>query len=673
MLAIGPHAPAWFQRDALRNIMHELPSFSRQEINMTAGIPCLSSIGTCEAPAREMIMTHDLLQKISAYRLLVSPEHWARLRALPAHPLITRCAALLDEQADRFTEDFTIPVDETGHNYHLIRARKAQIRVVSLLVQYGRTGDRRYRQAALEYLRLIAGWEYWSWIKWREQDPAYDAIFDLSYGENAVTLALAYDSLAAELTPEERAPIVETARARALQPYLARNGVEGQEMWYFRSPNCNWNTVCNGGIGMLALALGDACPESAAVLARAEEGVRHYFEFLQEDGAWPEGIGYWGYGHRYGYLYLLSHERATGRPHPLLARPGSRNTLRFPLLFSPHGVAAGFGDSNHFFPLPFHYAAAERFGMADIHAELDRRMMHLLDTDPRQLCDGAWPALAEMLLFHPGTTAEVPCDWPRVAVQKGLDWCTLADCWPAPRLYASVRGGTTEAPHTHQDLLSVNVVVDGEPLLRNQNEAEYIDTTFSDRRYEMYENSAASKNTLLVNGVGLPHPGAAGVEMISGDGWEGVILDGTAAARFGSPVRHCSRAVLLLADAALLIIDRVALEHAGQMEARFHTVARVRATRVGARLNGAQTSLHLAFAASVPACLRLAKGLPTSPAQEAETVLRWMTAGRQPEAVLVTLLTPCGRGRVRFDARRQRILAAGPGFAVTLPLVAFQR
>ncbi len=603
-----------------------------------------------------------------SHRLLVSPERWARLRALPAHPVIDRCAALLADAADRYAADDTITVDETGHNYHLIRARQAQVRVVSLLVQYGRTGDRRYRDAALDYLRLIAGWDYWSWITWRQHNPAYDAIFDLSYGENATTLALAYDWLAAELTPDERALLVETARTRALQPYLARNGVDGQTMWYFRSRNSNWNTVCNGGAGLLALALGDACPESAAVLARVEEGIRHYFEFLQEDGAWPEGIGYWGYGHRYGYFYLLSHERATGRAHPLLARPGSRNTLRFPFLFSPHGVAAGFGDSNHFFPLPFHFAAAARFGMDDVTAELNRRMTYLLDTAPEQLTRGAWPATAEMLLFHSGATPDVPCDWPRVAIQQGMDWCTLADAWPAPRLYASVRGGTTDAPHTHQDLFSVNVVVDGELLLGNLNESEYLDTTFSDRRLEMYENAAASKTTLLVNGVGLPHPGTVAVAPVSGPGWDGVALDGTAAARFGSPVHRCTRRVLLLEHRALLIIDRVALEHAAQAEARFHTDARVRATRAGARLIGTRAALHLAFAADVPAVLRRTRGLPTCPRRDAETVLRWMTAGRQCAMTLVTLLTPRGPGRVRIDTRRRQIIAAGPDFTVAVPL-----
>lgn len=603
----------------------------------------------------------------ASHRLLVSPERWARLRRLPAHPLLDRCASALDALAEEWARDFTITVDETGHNYHLVRARHAQTRVVSLLVQYGRTGDRRFRDAALDYVRLIAGWEYWSWITWRKGDVAYDAIFDLSYGENAATLALAYDWLAAELAPDERALIVETARTRALQPYLALNGMPGKEMWYYRKPDCNWNTVCNGGAGMLALALGDACPESAQVLALAEEGIRHYFEFLQEDGAWPEGIGYWGYGHRYGYCYLLSHERATGQPHPLLDRAGSRATLRFPLLFSPNGVPVSFGDCNIFFPLPFHYAAAERFAMWDVAAELDRRMLPCLKQDPAKLnATGPWPGLAEMLLFHPGEMPASACDWPSVSVQKALEWSYLADRWPAPRLYASVRGGTTQAPHTHQDLLSLNVVVGDEALLPNVKVDEYLDSTFSDRRFELYENAAASKNTLLVNGVGVPHPAAVVTTRISGEGWDGVLLDATGVMRAGSPVSHCSRAVLLLGGQALLVLDRMALEHVGLLETRFHTYGRVRRRGATSLIRGERESAHLAFAASSPAVLRLTRGLPTNPNREAETVLRWLALGKVREAVHATLITSAGPGRVRIDAAKGKLRAAGPGFAVTL-------
>ena len=584
---------------------------------------------------------------MSAYRLLVSAERWARLWNLPELPLLQEAGARLAAEAEPWVTDRSLPLDETAHNWHLIRARHVQTRVLSLLVRYGVTGDRRYRDAALDYVRDMAGWEYWSWIKWREGDASPDAIFDLSYGENATTLAFAFDWLAAELSEEERALLVDTGRARALRPYLARNGTPGEEMWYYRQPDCNWNTVCNGGAGLLALVLGELAPESGRVLELVEEGVRHYFEFLQDDGAWPEGIGYWGYGHRYGYLYLLSHERATGRTHPLLERPGSRATLRFPFLFSPNRVSTGFGDSNHFFPEPFVYAAAERYGLPEIVAEMDRRA-----GDPAG-SDECWPIDAELLLFHPGETPVVPeWPWPRTSVQQGVEWSYLADAWPKPSLYVSARGGNTDAPHTHQDLTSLWVVVGDETLVVNVCEDDYLDTTFSRRRDELYEMGAASKNVMLVNGVGLPR-GAVQTRTVSGPGWEGVVLDATEIAAVGSPVDLYARAVLMLEGNAVLVLDRVAMHHAGLGEVRYHTRARTQWRRASARLLGEARSLHLAFAANVPAQLDRGQGLPTSPTREPETILRWRTDGKHRELVLATLLN-AGRHR---PARSERLAA----------------
>lgn len=611
----------------------------------------------------------DIATQRTAFRLLVSPERWARLRALPASPFLQRAAEALAEIVEPWVDDRTITVDEAGHNWHLIRARELQLRVVSLLVMYGRTGDRRYRDAAVDYLRDMAGWEYWSWITWREGKADPNAIFDLSYGENATTLALAYDWLAAELSDEEHALIVETALTRALIPYIQRVSTPGQEDWFYRKADSNWNTVCNGGAGLLAMALSEAAPESARVLELVEEGIRHYFEFMQEDGAWPEGIGYWGYGHRYGYFYLLSHERFTGQPHPLLARPGSRNTLRFPLLFSPNNVPTSFGDVNDFFPLLFHYAAAQRFEMWDVTAELDRRFARIVEEDPNQLnTTGPWPGLAELLLFHPGETKtdSAECTWPRLTVQKGLEWSTLADQWPQPRLYASVRGGTTDAPHTHQDLSSMFVVVGNEPLIYNVGVEDYIDTTFGGRRFELYEMSAASKNVLLVNGVGLPQPATVRTTAINGAGWEGVLLDLAAAMSVGSPVKLCGRAVLMLNQAALLVVDRVTLQHAGLAEARYHTYARVERQKTSAWLRGQHEALHLAFAANVPAITRPALGLPTQAENQPERIIRWLTRDKQEEMVLVTLMTPNTTGRVVLNARKRTIHAMGRGVDMLL-------
>src|SRR5690606_4108416 len=107
--------------------------------------------------------------------------------------------------------------------------------------------------------------------------------------------------------------------------------------WWFGKPDSNWNPVCAGGAGMLALAMWDDAPEAAHIVEQAEQCIEPFIRALDStDGGFPEGIGYWNYGMRYALMYLLSCERARSEPHPLLRSDAIRKTLAFPLDFYPH-------------------------------------------------------------------------------------------------------------------------------------------------------------------------------------------------------------------------------------------------------------------------------------------------------------------------------------------------
>ena len=608
-----------------------------------------------------------------SHRLVVTPERWARLRHLPASPLIHHAAEWLDTQTACWVKDRQITVDETVVNWHLIRARELQIRVFSLLVQYGRTGENCFREAALDYVRIMNGWTNWANGPWATKvaDLDFIAPFDLTYGETALTLAMTYDWLAGELTDDERALIITAAGERVFPAYLKTNDSSEYTSWYYRKADSNWSTVCNGGAGVLALVLGNLCPQSARVLKVADAGIAPYFERMSEDGAWPEGIGYWGYGHRYGFFYLLSHERATGQRHPLLDLPACRNTQRFPLVFSPNNVPAGFGDINKFFPLAFQYLAAERYQLWDVAAELDRRFLKLFEVDQQCFLDperSPWPTVAELLLFHPGDLAEASkkYDWSPVSIQKGLAWGYLADQWPAPRLYASIRGGTTDAPHTQQDLSSISIVIGAEPMIENISVYEYFMTTFDTQRYELYENNAASKNVLLLNGVGLPHPSTVKTSIIHGEGWDAIQLDMTEALSAGNAATACGRTVMLLNKSAILVLDRVMFTQAGLAESRFHTYKQVTCQEQTALITGQQATLHLSFAANVPGLLVRGQGFPTHATQQPDTVLRWCTEQLHYDIVLATLCTPNGEGKIVVMDATRTLHATGDGFDITL-------
>ncbi|MGH7145035.1 MAG: hypothetical protein ACREJ2_13045, partial [Planctomycetota bacterium] len=337
-------------------------------------------------------------------RLYVSAEQLNRLSQPPpagAPAYLGGAAKTVAALAEEFKSSPQFAWVLNTHNAHLIRARKMQTRVVMLLTRWQQTGRAEFRAAALEHVLEMGRWDYWSWITWREHDPRPTAVFDLSYGENAMTLAIAYDWLHGTLTAREREQLCAIARKWVFEPFLNLKKPVHKD-WWFQKPDTNWNTVCAGGAGMAALAFAEEFPrEAAATLARAEQSVAPFFRELDRTrGGWPEGIGYWNYGMRYGFMYLLSWERATGKKHPLMRSRNVERTLEFPLDFAPSGVPCSFGDVNHFLPQPFHLAAAARFGRADLCANLDALLERAAAKAVGKTAQDR-PNAADFLLLHP--------------------------------------------------------------------------------------------------------------------------------------------------------------------------------------------------------------------------------------------------------------------------------
>ena len=576
-------------------------------------------------------------------RLYLGPAAVQRLRVAPALPLLARAAAQLEADVAEFVRAPRFDWDRNTHNAHLLRARTQQRRIISLLVQWLRTGDRRFRESAVAHLEQMAGWECWSWITWRQNNPAPDAIFDLSYGENAATLAVAWDLLAASASPAERDLLLGMARKWVVPSFL-KHTAAGQEMWWYKpeAHNCNWLAVCAGGAGLLALAMAEDLPDAGTMLARADAGVTAFMRSLtRSGGGWPEGVVYWNYGMRYAFMYLLAHEQATGQPHPAFAIPETLETLRFPLEFAPAGNTCAFGDiaTAPWLPVALHYAAATRLNAADVRRGLDAQ--------PHEAFDDNWASVPELLALHPGTTADTTTargDMPAVKLYAGLGWARMADAMPAPVFYVAIRGGRTSDPHNSADLLSWHCLVNGERLVSSLTNSEYLDTTFGARRFDLAELRADTKNTILIGGVGMAQPATSETTQVEIAGLPGVRIDATAgyqAGGFDGPtVLFVGRLFLWLPAPALLIIDHIELKHTNRIETRLHTYAQLAVHETGATITGERRALRIALAAS--ALCRTATSLttPTNPADPQAHVLRWATVGLEAKTTLVTLAAP---------------------------------
>ncbi len=213
----------------------------------------------------------------------------------------------------------------------------------------------------------------------------------------------------------------------------------------------------------------------------------------------------------------------------------------------------------------------------------------------------------------------------------GQDWCFLADRWPSPRLYASIRGGSTDVPHSHRDLISFNLVVGSEKLLGNATNAEYLDTTFSSRRQELVEINPQGKNTIFINGVGIAEHSAVQMSTFEDDAIKAVRLDATEAmgvARDSKSVATCCvRLIALLEDDVLLVLDRIVPQFDGRAETRYHSTGELELLASDrAIIKGEHEQLHAGFACDVPTALHTAQLPLTSPSRSPKlNMLRWCT------------------------------------------------
>jgi len=593
-------------------------------------------------------------------RLLASPAELERLRKAPTLPLLKKASGIVAAAAKRYAGSSALIYNPNVHNALLNRAREMQGRILTLLVRWMQTGGESFRLAALNDVWTLGEWEHWSSDALRDRNPDPDAYFDLSCGENSATLALAYDWLYATLSPGERDRFRQIALRRTLHPFLTCTEKGNHAGWWFGIPHSNWNTVCAGGAGMVALAFHEALPEEAAeVLRRAGESIAPYMESLEATaGGWEEGIGYWNYGHRYAFWFLLSHERATRKQHPLLGLEGARRTLDFPLDFCPHGRPCSFADVNSWGPLPFHYAAAARLKRADLIKTLDG-LLHLADRKE----EIGWPVAAELMVFHPRKVVAGTSHSQRSKSMVGklypkLDWGILADRMPDPSLYLSVRGGRQgpDVPHGVLNLLSFHCVVGTERLIDSigiEGGNDYLETTFSDRRRDLPEAGPFTKNTLFLNGVGINDPGQAATMALAGRGWKGFRLDVTGSIYWyeAATVKFCARLFLMMEGPFALIVDRADLSATGRMEARFHTFSKVHFKGDQAEIAGRKERLTVACAATVPSGLYSAEDALTTHPDKRSTMLRWCTKTRENRDItFVTLLAPgAGRASVAIE------------------------
>ncbi len=515
-------------------------------------VPAMSQ----DSPLRTLRRTHP--------RIIALPDDLARVRKLIETDSVARgLHAQLVEEAGKLLTAPPVEYVKVGPRL-LAQSRRCLDRVYALGLLYRLDGDRRYLERAKK--ELFAA----------ESFPDWNPSHFLDTAEMSHAFAIGYDWLYDSLTEQERARLRVALVEKGLKPSLTvyRSG----RGWSLARHN--WNQVCNGGISIGALAIGDDEPELAAtILNYALESIKLPMAEYAPDGGWKEGPGYWHYATRYNVYFLAALESALGTDFGLARMPGFNKAGLFRIYFTgPAGLTFNYADAH-----PPAGNAAEMFWLArkfdePVYAWQERQLLKR-------------PDALDLLWYEPKQKSPTESKLPLHALFRGVDVAFFRSAWEDPAaIFVGFKGGDNKANHSHVDLGSFVLDAHGVRWAHDLGGDDYnLPGYFGKQRWSYFRLRTESHNTLTINGENQD-PRAAAPIVKFGDRPEFGFAVADLSAAYGAT--RLQRGIALIERKHVLIQDEILLPAPGEVLWTMMTAGEVVLREHEAQLEQGSAQLH---------------------------------------------------------------------------------
>jgi len=478
----------------------------------------------------------------------------------------------------------------------------------------------------------------------------------------AETLYLTGDHLALEV----RQRIRQEVERRIFKPYLAY----ARDHWWFKGA-LNWNGVCNGSVGLAFLRLEKDVETLADALTLVLEGFEAYIATgFEPDGGSIEGVGYWNYGLMYYVTVAELLREITRGELDLLAQPNLRAIAAYPpgmALAAPNRFI-NFGDSTETQTLSAGVVnrLAERTGVDDLRALLVppggaahvSEAGHVTPTHARRFGYNFYsklPIIARYAAWWDCTQPVPPLEQ-RDFILPATGIIKLVGKTAAGQTVLLVtKAGHNDGHHSHTDVATLIIAVDGESLIPDPGRGLYNKAYFRQTRYEnLFTNSYSHSVPRIGGQLQAPGPEFGGSQQYYGTiiahGQRGrtkfSVIDFHKAYRLPD-LRRARRTLELDAETGIITLtdefefDAVPLT----IEEAFTTWSAVEATGSTARISGEWTALGLAILEPEGAVFAVESLDDACRANAVEGTLRRLSVALPAGATRFVLqFTPHGRG-----------------------------
>jgi hypothetical protein len=305
-------------------------------------------------------------------------------------------------------------------------------------------------------------------------------------------LGIAYDWLYDSWSDQQRQILTEAILTHGLDSAWEAYQGEAPHGWWTKVGH-NWNQVCNGGIGVAALAIAEEKPEFTSkvlyeALTRIPEAMVHY----GPDGGWNEGPGYWHYATSYNVYLLAALETALGTDFGLSEIEGFAEAGSFPIYMTgPAGKTFNFADGGD---RPIR--APELFWLARRFQRPEYAVYQVRHSRGSTL---------DLLWFDPELIAREASRLPLDAYYRGLEVVTMRSSWTDPdAFFVGFKAGDNKANHSNLDVGTFVLDAFGKRWAvdlgaDDYNLPSYFDKGREGERWTYYRMRAEGHNTLVID------------------------------------------------------------------------------------------------------------------------------------------------------------------------------
>ena len=448
-------------------------------LSLTVAMAQTDHLQSVSAPGSHPRLLLPARDEAAIRQVVGTDQTWGKVHKA----MLTECDALLN----------TPPVERIQIGRRLLdKSREALRRLFLLSYAWRMTRQDTYRQRAEKEMLAIAAFSDWN--------PSHF----LDVAEMTMAVAIGYDWLYNDLSPQSRATIKEAILRKGIEPSLDPKN----NSWLKASHN--WNQVCNAGMTFGALAIYEDEPALAKqIINRALDTIVLSMGDYGPDGAYPEGYGYWGYGTSFNVMFISAMEKAYGQDFGLSKQPGFLQTAAYmENMTGPTGRSFNYSDAgtgSELQPAMFWFAN-----------KTNNPSLLWIERERLQTAEGKSfvknRLLPAIMVWNGGLSID------KITAPKSLAWTgngknpltLMRTSWTDPNaIFVGAKGGSPSVNHAHMDAGSFVMDANGVRWamdfgMQDYNSLESKGVKIWDKgqnaqRWEVFRYGNAVHNTLTIN------------------------------------------------------------------------------------------------------------------------------------------------------------------------------